>query len=61
MVGGIKWAAVAGALWSATLNVDVLPPAFTTPEFSALVASAIALLASAIGTYRAPQNLGPVK
>lgn len=58
-VGAAKWAAVAGALWTVVVAADVLPPAFTTPEFIAAVTAAIGAAAGAIGSYRAPKNAEP--
>lgn len=58
-VGAAKWAAIAGALWTAIVAADVLPPAFTTPEFIAAVTAAIGAVAGAVGSYRAPKNAEP--
>jgi hypothetical protein len=58
-VGAAKWAAIAGALWTAVVAADVLPPAFTTPEFIAAVTAAIGAVAGAVGSYRAPKNAEP--
>ncbi|MCO6386341.1 hypothetical protein [Aliihoeflea sp. 40Bstr573] len=58
-VGAGKWAAIAGALWTAVVSVDVLPPAFTTPEFVAAVTAMITAVAGAVGSYRAPKNAEP--
>lgn len=59
-VGAGKWAAIAGALWTAVIAADVLPPAFATPEFVAAVTAIIAAVAGAVGSYRAPKNAEPV-
>ncbi len=58
-VGAGKWAAIAGALWTAVVAADVLPAAFTTPEFIAAVTAFIGAAAGAIGAYRAPKNAEP--
>lgn len=58
-VGAGKWAAIAGALWTAVVAADVLPPAFSTPEFIAAVTAFIGAAAGAIGAYRAPKNAEP--
>jgi hypothetical protein len=58
-VGAAKWAAIAGALWTAVVAADVLPPAFTTPKFIAAVTAAIGAVAGAVGSYRAPKNAEP--
>lgn len=58
-VGAGKWAAIAGALWTAVVAADVLPAAFTTPEFIAAVTAFIGATAGAIGAYRAPKNAEP--
>lgn len=58
-VGAGKWAAIAGALWTAVVAADVLPPAFATPEFVAAVTAIITAAAGAIGSYRAPKNAEP--
>lgn len=58
-VGAGKWAAIAGALWAAVVAADVLPPAFTTPEFVAAITGLIAATAGAVGAYRAPKNAEP--
>lgn len=59
-IGAGKWAAIAGALWTAVVAADVLPAAFATPEFVAAVTAIITAAAGAIGSYRAPKNAEPV-
>jgi lysozyme len=59
-VGAAKWSAIVTALWTVVVTADVLPSAFTTPEFTAAVTGLLAAVAAAIGAYRAPKNAEPV-
>lgn len=52
-VGAAKWGALATALWTAIVAADVLPPAFTTPEFQAAMSGVIVSIVAAIGAYQA--------
>lgn len=52
-VGAGAWAGLASALWTTIVVMDILPPAYTTPEFQAAMGGLIATIAAAVGAYRA--------
>lgn len=52
-VGAGTYAALASAIWTAIVAANVLPDAFTTPEFQAAMGGVIASVAAVVGAYRA--------